>query len=130
MTNIPPNQSPNTGDISTNTNPVTSCNHPNANAHQGRNESNTMSTFNNFPAPVAADIIKPAHQFKTISNGMRQTVGSFAHPVTNGAEALQAAGLDWEVEYRSLADIAGGCVLSTHARHRAIERLLALLKLR
>ncbi|NCG18456.1 MAG: DUF932 domain-containing protein [Rhodobacterales bacterium] len=69
-----------------------------------------MDTFNTFPAPVAADIIEPAHQFKTISNGMRQTVGSFAHPVTNGDEALQAAGLDWEVEYRSLADIAGGAL--------------------
>ena len=65
-----------------------------------------MSDISTFPAPVAADIIEPAHKFRTISNGMRQTVGSFAHPVTTGAEALQAAGLDWDVSYRPLADLA------------------------
>jgi len=110
MTNNQSNVSPRNFDISSNTNQPTTNIHPNTHAHQGRNESNTMDTFNTFPAPVAADIIEPAHQFETISNGMRQTVGSFAHPVTNGDEALQAAGLDWEVEYRSLADIAGGAL--------------------
>ena len=69
-----------------------------------------MDTFNTLPAPVAADIIKPAHQIKTISNGMRTTVGSLPHPVTDGDEALQAAGLDWKVEWRSLADIANGAL--------------------
>ena len=59
-----------------------------------------------FPAPVAADIVAKPSTFKTISNGMRQTVGSFAHPVTTGAEALQAAGLAWRVEYMSLAELA------------------------
>jgi hypothetical protein len=76
-----------------------------------------MDTLNNFPAPVAADIIKPAHKFKTVSNGMRQTVGHLPHPVTNGAAALQAAGLDWTVEYRSLADIAGGAL--DHSKNAA-----------
>ena len=110
MTNNPSKVSPRNSDISSNSNQPTTNIHPNTTAQQGRNESNTMDTLNNFPAPVAADIIKPAHKFKTVSNGMRQSVGSFALPVTDGDEALQAAGLDWTVEYRSLADIAGGAL--------------------
>lgn len=89
--NIPPNTNPSTINNTNNTNTTQEVNHMN------------NSTF---PAPVAADIVAKPSTFKTISNGMRQTVGSLPHPVTTGAEALQAAGLNWTVEYQRLCDIA------------------------
>lgn len=88
----------------------------NTNADNGRNETANMNTTA-FPAPVAADIVAKPSTFRTISNGTRTTVGRLPYPVTTGDQALQLAGLDWSVEWRSLAEIAGGSLDHSKRAH-------------
>lgn len=85
------------------------------------NNNNEENTMNTFPAPIASDLVTEGHSFRDqwkseANKSMRTRTFPLSDECQFGAEALAHAGIGWDVEAVSLADLQPTLEFAKNAR--------------